>query len=76
MRRVAARLLIEAYARDALGARPGLILFVQTFGDLAKFNPHVHVLAADGATYLNAGIAGVRYNLKQRLSALSLAIDL
>ena len=28
---------------------PGLILFVQTFGDLANFNPHVHVLATDGA---------------------------
>src|SRR3989442_6186418 len=28
-------------------ARPGLILFVQTFGDLANFNPHG--LAADGA---------------------------
>jgi hypothetical protein len=25
------------------------ILFVQTFGDLANFNPHVHILAADGA---------------------------
>ncbi len=24
-------------------------LFVQIFGDLANFNPHVHVLAADGA---------------------------
>ena len=31
------------------GPRPGLILFVQTFGDLVNFNPHVHVLAADGA---------------------------
>lgn len=31
------------------GARSGLILFVQTFGDLANFNPHIHVLAADGA---------------------------
>lgn len=28
--------------------RPGLILFVQTFGDLVTFNPHIHVLAADG----------------------------
>jgi hypothetical protein len=26
----------------------GLILFVQTFGDLVTFNPHIHVLAADG----------------------------
>ncbi len=47
--RIAARLLAEAYAQAAPGARPGLILFVQTFGDLANFNPHVHVLAADGA---------------------------
>ncbi len=47
--RIAARLLLDAYAEAAPGARPGLILFVQTFGDLANFNPHVHVLAADGA---------------------------
>ena len=46
--RIAARLLIDAYAEAAPGARPGLILFVQTFGDLANFNPHMHVLAADG----------------------------
>ena len=25
-----------------------MILFVQTFGDLVIFNPHIHVLAADG----------------------------
>ena len=37
-----------SYAAAAPGARPGLILFVQTFGDLANFNPHLHVLAADG----------------------------
>ncbi len=41
--------LLRAGVRPAPGARPGLILFVQTFGDLANFNPHVHVLAADGA---------------------------
>jgi hypothetical protein len=46
--RIAARLLVEAYAEALPGARPGVILFVQTFGDLANFNPHVHVLAADG----------------------------
>ena len=40
----------EAYAEAAPGARQGLILFVRTFGDLANFNPHVHVLAADGAS--------------------------
>ncbi len=47
--RIAARLFVEAHAEALPGARPGLILFVQTFGDLANFNPHVHVLAADGA---------------------------
>jgi hypothetical protein len=47
--RIAARLLVDAYAEAAPGARPGLIRFVQTFGDLANFNPHLHVLAANGA---------------------------
>jgi len=42
-------LLVEAYAAALPGARPGLVLFVQTFGDLANFNPHVQVLATDGA---------------------------
>ena len=45
---VAARLLTSAYAATAPGAQPGLVLFVQTFGDLANFNAHLHVLAADG----------------------------
>lgn len=30
------------------GAKPAFIQFVQTFGDLVNFHPHVHVLAADG----------------------------
>src|SRR5712691_3157021 len=47
--RIAAPLLVDAHAAALPGARPGLIQFVQTFGDLANFNPHVHVLAADGA---------------------------
>ena len=46
--RIAARLLTNAYVEAAPGARPGLVLFVQTFGDPANFNPHLHVLAADG----------------------------
>ena len=37
--RIAARLLMQAYAAATPGSRPGLILFVQTFGDLANFNP-------------------------------------
>lgn len=39
--RIAARLLTRAHAEAAPGARPGLILFVQTFGDLANFNPQI-----------------------------------
>jgi len=42
------RLLIKAYSGAGVEGRPGLILFVQTFGDLVTFNPHIHVLAADG----------------------------
>ena len=45
---VSARLLTDAYAGATPGARPGLILFVQTFGDQANFNLHLHVLTADG----------------------------
>ena len=43
------RLFARFYASARPGARPGIILFVQTFGDLVNFNPHIHVLAADGA---------------------------
>ena len=42
------RLLGEAYRGAEPVGRPGLILFVQTFGDLVNINPHIHVLAADG----------------------------
>ena len=28
--------------------RPGFVLYVQTFGDLVTFNPHIHALVADG----------------------------
>ena len=38
----------ENYAAAKPGCREAMILFVQTFGDLVTFNPHVHVLAADG----------------------------
>ena len=38
----------EVYGEAGAGGRPGMILFVQTFGDLVTFNPHIHVLAADG----------------------------
>ncbi len=31
--------------------QPGFILYVQTFGDLVTFNPHIHALVADGVFY-------------------------
>jgi hypothetical protein len=49
------RLLIQAYTGASVECRPGLILFVQTFGDLVTFNPHVHVLAAAGLIRLSLG---------------------
>ena len=57
--RIAARLLSDAYTAAAPDARPGLILFVQTFGDLANFNPHLHVLAADGVFGANGTFIAV-----------------
>jgi len=49
------RLLARAYGSARPGARPGIILFVQTFGDLVNFNPHIHVLAADGVFDADGG---------------------
>jgi hypothetical protein len=46
--RIIARSLTQAYGAALPRARPGFILFVQTFGDLVNFNPHVHALVADG----------------------------
>ena len=46
--RIIARSLTQAYGVAHPRARPGFILFVQTFGDLVNFNPHVHALVADG----------------------------
>ena len=60
---VAARLLTNAYAAAAPGAHPGLVLFVQTFGDLANFNPHLHVLAADGVFGADGRESGSRTRL-------------
>ena len=51
------RLFARFYASARHGARPGLILFVQTFGDLVNFNPHIHVLAADGAFDAEGGFS-------------------
>ena len=53
------RLLIEGYSGAGVKGRPGLILFVQTFGDLMTFNPHIHVLAADGAFRADGAFVGL-----------------
>jgi len=49
------RLLARAYESARPRARAGMILFVQTFGDLVNFNPHIHVLAADGVFDADGG---------------------
>jgi hypothetical protein len=59
LRRIAARHVSEVYAEAMPNGRPGLILFVQTFWILANFDPHVHVLAADGALLLDGCIVAV-----------------
>ena len=49
------RLLARAYGSARSGGRAGMILFVQTVGDLGNFNPHIHVLAADGVFAAGGG---------------------
>jgi hypothetical protein len=46
--RIVGRLLTEAYREADPDAQPGFILFVQTFGDLVTFHPHIHALVTDG----------------------------
>jgi len=46
--RIVRRLLSEAYQEADPDGQPGFILFVQTFGDLVTFHPHIHALVTDG----------------------------
>jgi len=46
--RIVGRLLTEAYRAADPDGQPGFILFVQTFGDLVTFHPHIHALVTDG----------------------------
>jgi len=46
--RLCARLLGRFYRSADRRGRPGFVLYVQTFGDLVTFNPHIHALVADG----------------------------
>jgi len=41
-------MLNEVYKEAAPWGKSGYILFVQTFGDLVTFHPHIHALVADG----------------------------
>ena len=49
------RLFARFFASARSGGRAGMILFVQTFGDLVNFNPHIHVLAPDGVFDADGG---------------------
>jgi len=46
-----AKLLHQGFRSMAPQGRPAFILYVQTFGDLVTFNPHIHALVADGVFY-------------------------
>lgn len=43
---------LKAFLQAAVNHRravPGVIIAIQTFGDLANFHPHLHAIATDGA---------------------------
>ncbi|MHB1253474.1 MAG: transposase [Candidatus Humimicrobiaceae bacterium] len=43
--------VLSLYYKNAVnkkGAVPAAICSIQTFGDMLGFNPHLHILAADG----------------------------
>jgi hypothetical protein len=46
--RMIGKRLKQNYREMLPAGEPGFITFVQTFGDLVTFNPHIHVLCADG----------------------------
>lgn len=46
--RLVAALLKAGFKVMASRGQPAFVLYVQTFGDLVTFNPHIHALVADG----------------------------
>jgi hypothetical protein len=46
--RLVADLLQIGFRAMAPHGQPAFVLYVQTFGDLVTFNPHIHALVADG----------------------------
>ncbi len=53
--RMIGRLLNRNFNEVQSEGRPGFILFVQTFGDLVNFIPHIHALVTDGV-FKNNGV--------------------
>ena len=53
--RLVAALLKAGFKVMAPHGQPAFVLYVQTFGDLVTFNPHIHALVADGV--LDTGLA-------------------
>jgi len=51
--RIIGKLLTQNFREVLPDGAPGFITFVQTFGDLVTFNPHIYVLAADGVFKTN-----------------------
>jgi len=50
--------VLSCYYKNALGKNgvaPAAICSIQTFGDMLRFNPHLHILCADGG-FGNSGI--------------------
>jgi len=45
--RLVVRILKAGFSAMQPRGRPAFILYVQTFGDLVTFNPHIHALVAD-----------------------------
>lgn len=46
--------IVKEYYRSTCkkaGASPAAVAVIQTFGDFLSFNPHIHILAADGFFY-------------------------
>ncbi len=46
--RIVAGLLTECFNAAVPDDKPAFILFIQTFGDLVTFQPHLHAFVADG----------------------------
>jgi hypothetical protein len=60
--------LNEVYKEVAPWGKPGYILFVQTFGDLVTFHPHIHALVGSS---LYCDLRALQDTKRQRLATLT-----